>query len=225
MAVVGFVAGAATVADEIKDVEALGEDEDDERENEYEIQQCIDFFAADGDIWRRPIEVRCALLGLGREAAAGEKKCGEEKDTQQEIHSRVKSGGGRCGGCRGSGSGGGSGASCRNRLCRNGFQLFLSPRILTVGVGSADFLHIVGCDRRCTISPLGADVGEDRSDMLVLEVRPRGHGIIVGGPLHLHRSLNADKKDFDKVVIPYPVTANDPFAGNKGRKLPGDAHA
>ena len=38
MAVVGFVAGAATVADEIKDVEALGKNENDERENEYEIQ-------------------------------------------------------------------------------------------------------------------------------------------------------------------------------------------
>ena len=60
--------------------------------------------------------------------------------------------------------------------------------------------------------------------MLVLKVRPRGHGIIVGGSLHLHRALHTNEKNFDKVVIPDPITANDPFAGYEGRKLPGDAH-
>jgi hypothetical protein len=64
---------------------------------------------------------------LGGKTAPYEKKCGDGKDSQQEVHSRVKSGGGRCGGGRGCRSGGGcrSGASCRNGFCGNGFKFFL----------------------------------------------------------------------------------------------------
>ena len=224
VAVVGLVTWAATIADEIDDVNDLCQNEYHQREDEDEIEEVVDFFAANGDIWRSPIEIGSALLGLSGKGSADEQECGDGKDSQQEVHSRVKSGGGRCGRSRGCRSGRRC-ASCGNCLCGNGFKFFLCPRIFSIRTGGADCLDIVGSDRRSCIAPLGADVGEDRCDLVVFELRPWWHGVVVGVALDLHRPLHAGKKDFDEVVITHPSSADDPFAGYEGRELSGDANA
>ena len=156
----GFVSGTATVADEIDNINTLRQYKYNKRQNKDEIEQHVDFFSTDRDIWRRPVKVRGALLGLGGDTAAYEKKCGDRKDSQQEVHSRVKSGGGRCGGGR-CGRGSRGSTSCGNYLCGNGFKFFLCPRVFAVATGGADCLDIIGGDRHSCIAPLGADIGKD----------------------------------------------------------------
>ena len=72
VAVVGFVSGTAAIADEVNNVNTLCQYKYHQRENEDEIEQGVDFFSTDCDIWRGPVEVRGALLGLGGDAAAYE---------------------------------------------------------------------------------------------------------------------------------------------------------
>ena len=72
VAVVGLVSGTAAVTDEIDNINTLCQYKYHQRENEDEIEQGVDFFSTDCDIWRGPVEVRGALLGLGGDAAAYE---------------------------------------------------------------------------------------------------------------------------------------------------------
>ena len=65
MAVVGFVARATAVFDEIDDVDTLRGYEDDEREPEDEIQDAVNFLTANGDVFWSPVEIVGAGLGLG----------------------------------------------------------------------------------------------------------------------------------------------------------------
>ena len=225
VAIVGLVSRTATVADQVNNVNALSQDKYHQRENEDEIEQGIDFFSTDRDIWRGPEKIGSALLGLGGKTAPYEKKCGDGKDSQQEVHSRVKSGGGRCGGRCGGGRGCRSGASCRNGLCGNSFKFFLCPRIFAVRSGGADGFHIIHCDGRGGIAPLGANVSKDGCNLFVFELSPCWHGVVVCVSFDLHRPLHASEKNFDKVVVAHPSSADDPFAAYKWRKLSSDAHA
>ena len=65
MAVVGFVARATAVFDEIDDIDTLRGYENDEREPEDEIQDAVNFLTANGDVFWSPVEIVGAGLGLG----------------------------------------------------------------------------------------------------------------------------------------------------------------
>ena len=69
MAVVGFVARTATVADQVDNVDGLSEDEYSQRQNENKIEQHVDLSAADCDIWRGPVKIAGAFFcASGHEA-------------------------------------------------------------------------------------------------------------------------------------------------------------
>jgi hypothetical protein len=83
MAVVGFVARATAVFDEIDDVDTLRGYEDDEREPEDEIQDAVNFLTANGDIFWSPVEIVGAGLGLGNRRGKAKEQETEGGDSEK----------------------------------------------------------------------------------------------------------------------------------------------